>query len=140
VPEKVAQERRARHRQRVRLHKRIWKLYREGYHKEQIAQLVGVSSASVYRALQQEAPPPPRRRSRSSSIVDPYLSAPFVAMEPGVPQRGPALRGNCRGGDIPARDARLNCGFAPFVRKQAIPSPNRRSSSTSLLRPEALRS
>jgi transposase len=74
VPEKVAQDRRARHRQRVSLHKRIWKLYRQGYHKEQIAQLVGVSSSSVYRALEQEAPPPPRRRSRSSSIVDPYLS------------------------------------------------------------------
>jgi len=74
MPEKVAQERRARHRQRVRLHKRIWKLYREGYHKEQIAQIVGVSSRSVYRTLEQEAPPPPRRRSRSSSIVDPYLS------------------------------------------------------------------
>jgi transposase len=74
VPEQVSQERRARHRQRVRLHKRIWKLYRAGYHKEQIAQVVGVSSASVYRALRQEAPPPLRRRSRSSSIVDPYLS------------------------------------------------------------------
>lgn len=74
VPEKVAQERRVRHRQRVRLHKRIWKLYREGHHKEQIAQLVGVSSSSVYRALEQETPPPPRRRSRSSSIIDPYLS------------------------------------------------------------------
>src|SRR5258706_2090321 len=74
VPEKVAQEGRARHRQHVRLHKRIWKLYREGYHKEQIAQLVGVSSRSVYRALEQESPPPPRRRSRSASIVDPYLS------------------------------------------------------------------
>jgi transposase len=74
VPEKVAQERRARHRQRVRLHKQIWKLYREGCHKEQIAQIVGVSSRSVYRALEQQAPPPPRRRSRSSSIVDPYLS------------------------------------------------------------------
>src|SRR5437588_10362512 len=74
VPEKVSQERRARHRQRVSLHKRIWKLYREGYHKEQIAQVVGVSSSSVYRALEQETPPPLRRRSRSSSIVDPYLS------------------------------------------------------------------
>jgi len=74
VPEKVSQERRAHHRQRVSLHKRIWKLYREGYHKEQIAQVVGVSSSSVYRALEQETPPPLRRRSRSSSIVDPYLS------------------------------------------------------------------
>ena len=74
VPEKVARERRARHRQRVSIHKRIWKLYRQGCHKEQIAQLVGVSSRRVYRALEQETPPPPRRRSRSSSIVDPYLS------------------------------------------------------------------
>jgi transposase len=74
VPEKVSHERHARHRQRVSLHKRIWKLYREGYHKEQIAQVVGVSSRSVYRALEQETPPPRRRRSRSSSIVDPYLS------------------------------------------------------------------
>src|SRR5947209_5273309 len=74
VPEKISQERRARHRKRVRLHKWVWKLYREGYHKEQIAQIVGVSSQSVYRILEQEAPPPPRRRSRSSSIVDPYLS------------------------------------------------------------------
>ena len=73
VPEKIAQERRARHSQRVSVHKQIWKLYRQGYHKEQIAQLVGVSSRSVYRALEQEAPPPPRRRSRSASIVDPYL-------------------------------------------------------------------
>lgn len=74
VPEKVAQARQARHRQQVKLHKRIWKLYRQGYHKEQIAQLVGVSSRKVYRALEQETPPPPRRRVRSSSIVDPYLS------------------------------------------------------------------
>jgi transposase len=74
VPEKVAQERRARHRQRVSMYKRIWKLYRQGCHKEQIAQLVGVSSRKVYRALEQETPPPPRRRSRSSSIVDPYLA------------------------------------------------------------------
>jgi transposase len=60
VPEKVAQERRARHRQQVSLHKRIWKLYREGYHKEQIAHDVGVSSSTVYRTLEQETPPPPR--------------------------------------------------------------------------------
>jgi transposase len=85
VPEKVVQERRARHRQRVSIHKRIWKLYRQGCHKEQIAQIVGVSSRRVYRALEQETPPPPRRRARSSSIVDPYLSAPFCPMEPGVP-------------------------------------------------------
>lgn len=74
VPEKVAQERQMRHRQQVKLYKRIWKLYRQGCRKEQIAQLVGVSSSKVYRVLEQETPPPPRRRSRSSSIVDPYLS------------------------------------------------------------------
>jgi hypothetical protein len=73
VPEKIAQERRARHRQRVSVHKQIWKLYRQGCHKKQIAQVLGVSSRRVYRALEQEAAPPPRRRSRSSSIVDPYL-------------------------------------------------------------------
>lgn len=74
MPETVTQERRARHRQRVSLHKRIWKLYRQGCYKEQIAQLVGVSSRTVYRFLEQETPPPPRRRARSASIVDPYLA------------------------------------------------------------------
>ncbi|MBO0795767.1 MAG: ISL3 family transposase, partial [Ktedonobacteraceae bacterium] len=74
TPKIGEQERRARHRQRVAIHKRVWKLYREGYHKEQIAQLIGISSSSVYRALEQEAAPPPRRRSRSHSIIDPYLS------------------------------------------------------------------
>ncbi len=52
--------------------------------KSRLRRLVGISSRSVYRALEQEMPPPLRRRSRSSSIVDPYLSAPFFAMEPGV--------------------------------------------------------
>jgi transposase len=74
VPEAVTQERRARHRQRVSLHKRIWKRYRQGCYKEQIAHLVGVSSRTVYRVLEQETPPPPRRRARSASIVDPYLA------------------------------------------------------------------
>jgi transposase len=77
VPEKVAQERRARHRQQVSVHKRIWKLYREGCSKEHIAQLVGRSTRNIYQALKQEAPPPPRQRSRSSSVVDPYL--PYLA-------------------------------------------------------------
>lgn len=74
VPKIGEQERRARHRQRVAVHKRVWKLYREGYHKEQIAQIIGISSQSVYRILKQEAAPPPRQRSRSHSILDPYLS------------------------------------------------------------------
>ncbi len=72
--QKGEQERRARHRQRVAIHKRVWKLYREGYHKEQIAQRIGISSQSVYRILKQETAPPPRQRSRSHSILDPYLS------------------------------------------------------------------
>jgi hypothetical protein len=140
APEKVARERRARHRQRVSMHKRIWKLYRQGCHKEQIAQLVGVSSRRVYRALEQETPPPPRRRSRSSSIVDPYLSAPFFAMESGVPQRHPAVRGNYRGGDTRVRSVHFRCDFVLFGRKSHAPSPNRRSSGTNPFRPEALRS
>ncbi len=77
VPEKVAQARRARHRQQVSIHKRIWKLYREGCSKEHIAQLVGRSTRSIYQALKQETAPPPRRRSRSSSVVDSYL--PYLA-------------------------------------------------------------
>ncbi|MBO0791173.1 MAG: ISL3 family transposase, partial [Ktedonobacteraceae bacterium] len=74
VPKTGEQERRARHRHRVAVHERVWKLYREGYHKEHIAQRTGISSQSVYRILKQEAPPSPRRRSRSRSIIDPYLS------------------------------------------------------------------
>ena len=74
VPHKAEQERRRRHHQRVAVYKQVWKLFREGYHKEQIAQLVGVSSRSVYRALEQQEAPSPRRRSRSHSVVDPYLA------------------------------------------------------------------
>jgi transposase len=121
VPEKVAQERRARHRQRVSIHKRIWKLYRQGCHKEQIAQLVGVSSRRVYRALEQETPPPTLRRSRSASIVDPYLSAPFCEMEPGVPQRRPAVRGNCRGIGYTGTQRTLQMRLRPFRQKVARP-------------------
>jgi hypothetical protein len=146
VPQKVAEQRRARHRQRVRLHKRIWKLYREGYHKEQIAQIVGVSSRSVYRALEQEAPPPPRRRSRSSSIVDPYLSAPFFAMEPGVPQRRPVVRGNCRGIGYTGSRRTLELRLRPFrprgagpVSKQTVildKPPTPRGVALMMVRPE----
>jgi hypothetical protein len=53
--------------------------------KSRLRRLVGVSSRSVYRALAQATPPPTLRRARSSSIVDPSLSAPFCAMEPGLP-------------------------------------------------------
>ena len=77
VSEQVAQERRARHRQQVSRHKKIWKLHGAGVSQKQIAQLVGVSPRSVSRALKQEVAPPPRRRSRSSSVVDPYL--PYLA-------------------------------------------------------------
>jgi transposase len=128
VPEKISQERRARHRQRVRLHKRIWKLYREGYHKEQIAQIVGVSSRSVYRALEQEAPPPPRRRSRSSSIVDPYLSYLASRWNQGRHNVAQLYEEIVAASDTQVRGERLSCGFAPFVRKRPVPSPNRRSS------------
>ena len=70
------QRRNLRHRQRVALHKRVWKLCRAGHHKEAIAQIVGISSRSVYRILEQEAAPPPQRRSRTHThhLADPYLS------------------------------------------------------------------
>jgi len=48
VPEKVAQERRARHRQQVSLHKRIWKLYREDIAKSRLpTQLESVRALST---------------------------------------------------------------------------------------------
>jgi transposase len=74
LPQHVEQERRARHRRRVALHKRVWKLHRAGYRKEQIAQRTGMSIRSVYRFLEQEAAPPRRQPSRSGSVVDSYLS------------------------------------------------------------------
>jgi transposase len=77
MPPKITPERRARHRQQVSIHKRIWKLYRQGCSKDYIAEIVGLTKRSVYRALKQEAAPPLRRRARSSSVVDPYL--PYLA-------------------------------------------------------------
>jgi transposase len=68
------QEHEKRHAERVRRHKKIWKLFRAGYKKEDIAQRVGVGIQSVYRALQQEHPPDRETRHRSRHITDPYLS------------------------------------------------------------------
>jgi transposase len=140
VPEKVARERRARHRQRVSIHKRIWKLYRQGCHKEQIAQLVGVSSRRVYRALEQETPPPARRRSRSASIVDPYLSYLISRWNQGCHNVTRLYEEIVAASDTRVRSGHFRCDFVLFGRKSHAPSPNRRSSGTSLLRPEALRS
>ena len=67
-------ERRRRHAKRIALHKKIWKLFRAGQSKEEIARSVGVSSRSVYRALQHEQPPARERRSRTHPLTDPYLS------------------------------------------------------------------
>src|SRR5207248_2328382 len=140
VPEKVAQERHARHRQRVSMHKRIWKLYRQGCHKEQIAQLVGVSSRKVYRTLEQETPPPPRRRSRSSSIVDPYLSYLTARWNQGCHNVARLYEEIVAASDTRGRSGPFRCGFVPFVRKSHTLSPSRQSSGTSLLLPEALHS
>ena len=73
TPCPVERERRTRHRERVRRHKRIWKLYRAGYRKEEIAPIVGIGSRSAYRALEHEHPPAPRTRSCTHHITDPYL-------------------------------------------------------------------
>lgn len=66
-------ERKSRHIERVRRHKKIWKLSRAGYRKEDIAQIIGVGSRSVYRALEQEQPPARRTRHCTHHIADPYL-------------------------------------------------------------------
>ncbi len=68
------QDRRRRHAKRIALHKKIWKLFRVGQSKEEIARSVGVTSRSVYRALQHEQPPARERRSRTHPLTDPYLS------------------------------------------------------------------
>jgi transposase len=125
VPQKVAQERRARHRQRVRMHKRIWKLYRQGCHKEQIAQLVGVSSRRVYRALEQETPPPPRRRSRSSSIVDPYLSYLTVRWNQGCHNVARLYEEIVAASDTRVRSGPFRCDYVLFGKKSHAPSPIR---------------
>jgi len=118
VPEKVAQERRAHHRQVVSIHKRIWKLYRQGCHKEQIAQLVGVSSRRVYRALEQETPPPPRRRSRSSSIVDPYLT---VRWNQGCHNVARLYEEIVAASDTRVHSGPFRCDARPFRQKVARP-------------------
>ena len=59
--------------ERVRRHKKIWKLYRAGYRKEDIAQMVGIGSRSVYRALEHEQPPTRHRRHWTHHKADPYL-------------------------------------------------------------------
>ncbi len=66
-------ERRNRHTERVRRHKRIWKLFRAGHRIEEIGRIVGVSSRSVYRALEYEQPIGRERRRWIHHITDPYL-------------------------------------------------------------------
>lgn len=53
----IEQERKRHYAERVRRHKQIWKLSRAGYRKEDIAQMVGVGSRTVYRALEHEQSP-----------------------------------------------------------------------------------
>ena len=67
------QERRQRHTQRVRRHKRIWKLFRAGYNKEDIAHMIGMTTRTVYRVLENEQPPTQETRHRTHHITDPYL-------------------------------------------------------------------
>jgi transposase len=69
----IDQERKRRYAERVRRHKQIWKLFRAGYRKEEIAQIVGVGSRSVYRALEHEQPPTLHKRQWTHHLVDPYV-------------------------------------------------------------------
>ena len=72
--QQIEQERKRRYAERVRRHKKIWKLFRAGYKKEDIAQIVGVGSRSVYRALEHERPPARQRWHHAHHLADPYLS------------------------------------------------------------------
>jgi transposase len=71
--QRAEQERKRRHAKRVRRHHRIWKLFRAGHRIEEIAQVVGVGSQTVYRALKHEQPPAPETRRRTDHVTDPYL-------------------------------------------------------------------
>lgn len=73
VTRQAEQERKNRHAECVRRHKKIWKLFRAGYRKEDIAHIVGVGSRSVYRALEHEQPPAQRTRRCTHHITGPYL-------------------------------------------------------------------
>jgi len=73
VTRQTEQERKARQTERIRRHRKIWKLSRAGYRIEDIAQMVGVGSRSVYRALEHEQPPTRHRRHWTHHITDPYL-------------------------------------------------------------------
>ena len=75
APRQVEWERRSRHVERVRRHKRIWKLFRAGHRIEEIAHIVGIGSRSVYRALEHEQPPAREDRHRTRHVTDPYLSS-----------------------------------------------------------------
>ncbi len=68
------QDRQRRQTHRVRQHKKIWELFRAGQHKEEIARIVGISSRSVYRALEHEPPPLQEVRHRTHHLTAPYLS------------------------------------------------------------------
>jgi transposase len=70
----IEQEREQRHQQRVRRHQQIWTLFRAGYHKEDIATMIGIGSSSVYRALEHEHPPARETRRRTGHVAGPYLS------------------------------------------------------------------
>lgn len=62
------------HATRIMRHQLVWELFYAGHPKEEIAQLVGISSRSVYRVLAQEQPPARLRRHHSRHLVDPYVS------------------------------------------------------------------
>lgn len=74
VTRSTEQERKDRHAERVRRHKKIWKLFRAGYRKEEIAQIVGIGSRSIYRALEHEQPPALRTRHCTHHVTDSYLT------------------------------------------------------------------
>ena len=85
------QERKRHHTERVARHKKIWELFRAGYSKEDIARIVGVSSHSVYRALEQERPPLSPSLAQHSSWSRSLRTLLEQEVERGVPYSSSAL-------------------------------------------------
>src|SRR5581483_4904376 len=98
-----------------------------------IAEMVGLTSRSVYRAFKQEAAPPMLRRARSSSAVDPYL--PYLASRwnQGCHNTTLLYKEIVTASDTRVRSAPDAASFRRFAKQENTLSQNRPSSWTNLL-------
>jgi len=101
--------------------------------RDSIAEIVGLTTRSVYRALKQEAAPPMLRRARSSSVVDPYL--PYLASRwnQGCHNTTLLYKEIVTASDTRVRSAPFAGSFRHFAKQENTLSQNRQSSWTNPL-------